>query len=207
MTGEGNSIVRFTDYHKSGGEQSIYNDIKIWEAARATSAATSFFARIKITSGGITREYLDGGLGSNNPVDELWQEAAQVWPSAPLEPQIRCLLSIGTGKPLLESFGESLKAVGRSIIKIATETQRTAIRFHNNHEDLFNQDRAFRFDPPDIVNEVGLEDASKKAIIAARTEHYGNDPETRNRLRRFKQTAGEEQSASTPDHLALLQSA
>lgn len=204
LTDEARTIVRFTDYAKSNGEQSIYDDVRIWEAARATSAATSFFGPVTISSKGVSRKFLDGGLGANNPLDELWLEAREEWGPGPLEPQIRCLLSIGTGKPPLESFGKSLEKVGRSIIAIAVETEKTYQKFHNYHFELFNQNRAFRFNPLDIY-EVGLEDASKKAIIATRTEDYGKDVETRRRLELFRQAIGEEQSASTQDYLELLQ--
>jgi hypothetical protein len=205
MAGAARSIVRFTDYKKAGGEQSIYDDIKIWEAARATSAATSFFAPVEVTSRNITIKYLDGGLGANNPVDELWHEATEEWGPGPLEPQIRCLLSIGTGKPALSAFGSSVREIGKTIIDIATETQKTANNFHRYHKELFKQDRAFRLNPPDIVNEVGLEDSSKKETIATRTEEYGRDPETIRRLDEFKQAAGKEQSASTLLHYAALE--
>lgn len=192
MTEEAKSIVHFTDYAQSGGEHSVYNDIKIWEAARATSAATSFFAPIKIVSGGVPRVFLDGALEANNPVDELWYEAAEEWGPQPLEPQICCLLSIGTGRPRLESFGNSVKEVGKSIIKIATATQSTANNFRKYHTELFNQDRAFRFNPPDI--DVGLEDTSQKGIIATRTEVYCDDPETKTQLQRFTRAVGGKKS-------------
>jgi calcium-independent phospholipase A2-gamma len=205
MTSEARSIVRFTDYEKKfGGDDSMFDDIKIWEAARATSAATSFFDPMTITRKNMKRVFLDGGLGSNNPVDDLWQEAADEWGPNPLEPQIRCLLSIGTGRPRQGVFGRSLKEVGETIIKIATETQVTADRFERGHESLFNENHAFRFNPPDI-DEVGIEDADQKGLIAARTESYGNDADTRRRLTNFKEAAGEEQSASMQDHIVLLQ--
>jgi patatin-like phospholipase/acyl hydrolase len=41
-----------------------FADYKIWEAARATSAAPTYFPRIKLGD----YEYVDGGLGFNNPV-------------------------------------------------------------------------------------------------------------------------------------------
>jgi calcium-independent phospholipase A2-gamma len=204
MTDEARSIVTFTDYKKRfGGDDSIYDDAKIWEVARATSAASSFFDPMPIKRNKMERVFLDGGLGSNNPVDELWQEATDEWGPAPLAPQIRCLLSIGTGKPRLEVFGTSLKAVADTIIKIATETQKTADKFERNQAQLFNEDHAFRFNPPDI--DVGLEDAEQKGRIAARTENYTNEAEFRRRLERFMEAAGEEQSASMQDHLVLLQ--
>ena len=206
MTGEARSIIRFTDYKKSGGEHSVYDDVKIWEAARATSAATSFFDPITITSRNLPRMFSDGSLGSNNPVYELWQEAGEVWqrPGLPLEPQIRCLLSVGTGRPRLEILGRSLKEVGQTIIDIATETQETAQRFQNDREELFTQNRAFRFNPLDI-SEVGLEEAKQKALIAVRTETYVNDPDTKGRINCFKEVVGEEQSASTQATLERMQ--
>lgn len=196
MTGEARAIIRFTDYKGPADRQGVYDDIKIWEAARATSAATSFFAPIKIKSRGLEREFLDGGLGANNPVYELWQEAEIAFGPGPLEPQIQCLLSIGTGKPKLEAFGKSIWAVGREIINIATETQAAANRFESEYEDLFAEDRAFRFNPPDI-NEVGLEDASEKAIIAVRIAEYCNNPENEGHLTRFKNAVSKAQIALT----------
>ena len=41
-----------------------FADYKIWEAARATSAAPTYFPRIKLDE----YEYVDGGVGFNNPV-------------------------------------------------------------------------------------------------------------------------------------------
>jgi hypothetical protein len=62
---------------------------KIWEAARATSAAPTFFLPIKVA--GLT--YGDGGTGWNNPTVEAINEAHQIWPNRP----IGCIVSIGTG--------------------------------------------------------------------------------------------------------------
>lgn len=41
----------------------IYPDMKIWEAARATSAAPAYFERLKYKG----EEFIDGGMGWNNP--------------------------------------------------------------------------------------------------------------------------------------------
>ena len=43
-----------------------YADWAIWEAARATSAAPTFFKALKKGE----KSYVDGGLGYNNPVAE-----------------------------------------------------------------------------------------------------------------------------------------
>jgi hypothetical protein len=69
------------------------------------------------------------------------------------------------------------------------------------HRKLARRDGYFRFNPPDL-NEVGLDEALKKDIIASRTEAYGMDAETVGMMERWKNAAGTEQSAST---LAIVQ--
>jgi patatin-like phospholipase/acyl hydrolase len=49
------------------------NSVKIWEVCRATSAASSFFDPIAV--GRYEEEFVDGGIGANNPVTELWNQA------------------------------------------------------------------------------------------------------------------------------------
>jgi calcium-independent phospholipase A2-gamma len=195
MSAEAVTPVHFTNYHKDG-ESAMYDSVTILEAALATSAATTFFEPKKILSGGIYRTFLDAGLGENNPVNRLWIEAkAQFGPGA-LEPQIRCLVSIGTGKPNLFAFGERLKDVGQSIIDIATQTENTANNFYEAHQELTNRDGYFRFNPPDIT-EIGLDEAGKRGMIEARTEVYVSDPVVRQGMMlRFKQASGDEESAS-----------
>ncbi|PPQ86546.1 hypothetical protein CVT25_007204 [Psilocybe cyanescens] len=67
-----------------------FADYKIWEAARATSAAPTYFPRIQLDD----YEYVDGGVGFNNPVLLLMGEARLHFGFArPFE----CLVTIGTG--------------------------------------------------------------------------------------------------------------
>ena len=65
---------------------------KIWEAARATSAAPTFFKRIEI---GRKQPFIDGGLGRNNPSQVVLDEAKALFGA---RRQIGCLVSIGTGQ-------------------------------------------------------------------------------------------------------------
>src|SRR5947209_2389498 len=70
---------------------------EIWEAARATSAAPTFFKRIAISDGGGAKEeFIDGGLGCNNPVIQVLEEARDVFGN---DRAVGCLVSIGTGHP------------------------------------------------------------------------------------------------------------
>ncbi|CAI4216176.1 unnamed protein product [Parascedosporium putredinis] len=84
--------VVFRSYENSL-EKSEFAGIKLWEAARATSAAPSYFDPLKV--GG--HEFLDGGLQANNPLGWLWNEVLSVFGPAR---STSCFLSIGTGVPL-----------------------------------------------------------------------------------------------------------
>ena len=64
---------------------------KIWEAARATSAAPTFFKRIEI---GRALPFIDGGLGRNNPSRVILDEANALFGAR----HIGCLVSVGTGE-------------------------------------------------------------------------------------------------------------
>lgn len=62
----------FKSYHQFSAVQ--YDDLTIWQAARVTSAAPTFFKRGKIGPPKLQEEFLDGGLGSNNPTKVMMRE-------------------------------------------------------------------------------------------------------------------------------------
>ncbi|KAI0076887.1 FabD/lysophospholipase-like protein [Panus rudis PR-1116 ss-1] len=76
-----------------------FADCKIWEAARATSAAPTYFPQMQIGK----FRFVDGGLGFNNPVAMIYTEARTVfgW-NRPVD----CLLSLGTGVPPKMNLGK-----------------------------------------------------------------------------------------------------
>lgn len=83
----GSSAQLFRSY--AGGTGST-RDCKIWEAARATTAASGFFESITINQ----IPYIDGGMGLNNNPGELsLSEAKEIWPNH----EIGVLVSLGTG--------------------------------------------------------------------------------------------------------------
>ena len=82
----------------------------IWEAARATSAALTYFAPIKIDD----VEYCDGGFDWNNPVELAITEAHELWP----ERQIACPVSIGTGlEGHIQLNAEEQKGLAEKLLK------------------------------------------------------------------------------------------
>ncbi|KAF5688686.1 calcium-independent phospholipase [Fusarium denticulatum] len=77
------------------------NDFKIWEAARATSAAPTFFQPFIHPE--TKRTYVDGALMYNNPVSLAYSEVEKIWPGS-LAPDI--ILSVGTGMVVDSKSGE-----------------------------------------------------------------------------------------------------
>jgi Patatin-like phospholipase len=84
-----------TIFRTYGAEGVSPSKCALWQAARATSAAPSFFKPMFIDTPrpGIT--YVDGGLGYNNPAHVAIDEAQRIWPTS----KYFCIVSIGTGRP------------------------------------------------------------------------------------------------------------
>ncbi|KAH0362899.1 FabD/lysophospholipase-like protein, partial [Aureobasidium melanogenum] len=101
---DGNEAMIFANYNRpqsSGDSQTFVrpenpsNELEVWEAAAATSAAPFYFKPYTHTRTGTS--YIDGGLYHNNPVYVANRERKLIWPAiADKHPDM--LLSIGTGK-------------------------------------------------------------------------------------------------------------
>jgi predicted acylesterase/phospholipase RssA len=144
--------------------------VKIWEACRATSAASSFFDPIAI--GRYQEEFVDGATGANNPVMELWNQAQVMWGPEPLEGRVQCLVSIGTGVPSLKPFQDDVFHIGEALVAIATETEQTAERFRRDKSYLDSAGRYYRFNVVRGLEDIGLEESKKRKEIAAATRRY-----------------------------------
>ncbi|KAF4838828.1 Calcium-independent phospholipase A2-gamma [Colletotrichum tropicale] len=83
------------------------DSVRLWEAARATSAAPSYFK--PITVDGLT--LMDGGLQTNNPLGWAWKEVSMAFG---LGSTVRCFLSIGTGATSAKEF----PTIGFSLLQI-----------------------------------------------------------------------------------------
>lgn len=109
--------------------ENSHQELKTWEAARATSASPRFFKPFFHKPTGYS--FNDGGLKFNNPVVVADQEWKLLWPNlANKHPDI--LLSIGTGydpnpKPEMDKGGRRLRAkrgaleFAKVLLKIATQ--------------------------------------------------------------------------------------
>lgn len=121
ITQETKEIVRLRNYTVPGKP-----DIPatICQAARSTSAATSFFDPVSIGA----RRFADGALGANNPVDEVEGEASDIWcpETGDLKPLVKCFISIGTGNPGKKAMeGNLLKFLSKTLPELTTETEQT----------------------------------------------------------------------------------
>ncbi|KAH6683489.1 acyl transferase/acyl hydrolase/lysophospholipase [Plectosphaerella plurivora] len=150
-----------TDY-----EMPAVPGIKLWEAARATSAAPVYFDPLTVSYlvGQEERKvtFVDGGLQANNPVG--WQVIQRFSPVRPTS----CFLSIGTGRGLgvsLPSFSalQSLSfAGGMTSILTNTESANVLFRVLINMLSPITSDRKYwRFDcgdglPDFFVDEKGV---------------------------------------------------
>jgi hypothetical protein len=152
------------------------NSVRIWEACRATSAASSFFDPIAI--GRYKEEFVDGALGANNPVVELWDQAQLMWGFEQLDGRVKCLVSIGTGVPSLKPFPDDVLHIGETLVAIATETEQTAERFRRDKAYLDSSGRYFRFNVVRGLEDLGLEESTKAKDIAAATRRYVAAQET-----------------------------
>lgn len=147
----------------------------ICEAARATSAAPSFFPAIRV--GPLQRIFIDAGLGYNNPARVLLDEAERIWGSQ-LDPQNLTIISIGTGHPLNSPlkppgllpifFGrydviKTLKAIYTECETTAESAKRDCIRAGYTY---------LRFNVRDGLETIGLQEWNKQDEILASTDNY-----------------------------------
>ena len=79
----------FNNYEENDNNGKIA-DVEIWKAARATSAAPTYFDKIKIGD----FEFMDGGFGTNNPSMVAWSECKEIFREKDV-----LFVSIGLGHP------------------------------------------------------------------------------------------------------------
>ncbi|ORY02205.1 hypothetical protein BCR34DRAFT_493307 [Clohesyomyces aquaticus] len=177
---ETSETVCLTSYRTPRGNSDLLNSVTIWEACRATSAATTFFDPIAV--GRFGEEFVDGATGANNPVREVWDQAQLVWGPEPLEGKVKCLVSIGTGLPSLKPFKDDVFNIGETLVAIATETEATAERFRREKALLDSTGRYYRFNVVRGLEDIGLEEAKKVKEMAAATRRYISSQEVHKQM-------------------------
>ena len=127
----------------------------VWQAARATTAASTIFKPISIDLGhGIKTDFIDAGLHSNNPMGSLLEEARECYGDSR---KVRCILSIGTGHPGVIGMSEkgiyAAELIG-ALKKLATDS----IQEHNRWATRFadRDNLYFRFNLDHGAENVSL---------------------------------------------------
>ena len=170
---ESSHVTRLRDYDLPGKPKGNLG-ITIVDAALATSAASIFFDRVQIGD----RFFRDGATGSNNPIDDVWIEAENLWNSdddAVINDMLGCLLSVGTGNPGMRPLQEkSWKFLSETLVQIATDTEQKAEKFEHVHRNLLkiSDRRYYRFNVEQGLQDVGLEEYKLKGQIETATEEY-----------------------------------
>ncbi|KAF4769088.1 hypothetical protein HAV15_008647 [Penicillium sp. str.  len=175
----------FRTYDKS----TALNGFTIWEAARATSAATTFFKPIKIGRDQI--EYVDAGFGHNNPCDKLIAEAKEVFPGRS-DMQI---LSIGTGLGNVVGMKSNFISIIGAMKKMATSSNMAAARL----EDRYGKNgQYFRFNVEHGLEDVTLSDWKKASTIYANTNNYLSQQSRE--IERFAKMFGAREERNEPNY-------
>jgi len=154
---------------------------KIWEAARATSAAPTFFKRIEI---GNKQPFIDGGLGCNNPSRVVLAEAEAFFGAR----QIGCLVSIGTGKAEIINIkkpGFFQQILPIDVIKALKGISTNCEVIHEEMLCLFarSPNTYFRLNVEQGMQGIELSEWEKMANVEAHTTTYLNRKEVNEKLK------------------------
>ncbi|KJA21133.1 hypothetical protein HYPSUDRAFT_68085 [Hypholoma sublateritium FD-334 SS-4] len=157
-----------------------HSGCKIWEAARATSAAPTFFKRIEI---GRSQPFVDGGLGCNNPSQMVLKEAYSLFGSR----QIGCLLSIGTGQATVIAIrkpGLFQQIVPTDVVNALNSIATDCETIHEVMLDHFANlpNIYFRFNVEHGMQEIRLSDWEELGTVEAHTSQYLKKKEIANKL-------------------------
>jgi len=154
-------------------ENRSYN-CPIWQAARATSAAPTFFKRICIGEKGSEEEFIDGGLGCNNPVKQVLEEAEAAFGS---NQYVACIISIGSGQPGvigLKSPDAFQKALPLDLIpvlrRIATDCESAAEDIEKRFRNIPSV--YFRFNVEQGMQGVTLAEGDRLGEVTQHTMQY-----------------------------------
>ncbi|GAP91468.1 putative acyl transferase acyl hydrolase lysophospholipase [Rosellinia necatrix] len=152
----------FTTYGTSTG----YRNCTIWQVARATSAATTFFKSIKVGRDNV--EFIDAGFGHNNPCEVLIEEAQRQFPAR----HYWQALSIGTGLGSVVTIKDSRWAILEALKKMASSSTMVATRLNNKYR---GSDQYYRFNVERGLDDIKLSDWDKASRISAHTDNYLTD--------------------------------
>ncbi|KAG9245803.1 acyl transferase/acyl hydrolase/lysophospholipase [Calycina marina] len=173
-----------------------FHTMKLWQACRATSAATTFFDPVDVNGS----RYSDGALIYNNPVQLVHNEAGEMFPGEPT-----LIISLGTGIAAYKEFSPNVLNIGVQLAEIATQTDRDADAFfRQDGGKMHHLQRYFRFDIPGI-GDISLDEADQLDMIKHASEKYMEIGETTVKMGMCSQqlSSGEPTLPEVPDESEL----
>ncbi|KAJ9157872.1 Patatin-like protein 2 [Pleurostoma richardsiae] len=168
---------RLRSYELGGDDDDHWDrNCRIWEAARATSAAPTYFKPMVITGAdGEAETFIDAAMGCNNPSAWLLEEAGAVFDRTR---QLGCVVSLGTGTRSagLQRAPSALRSVswGLKLIKLMKDIVVDCEKQHAEMETRFKgfPDTYFRFNVPNGAAKVGLAEYKKIPELKEMTGAY-----------------------------------
>ncbi|KAJ5592025.1 Acyl transferase/acyl hydrolase/lysophospholipase [Penicillium hispanicum] len=154
----------------------------ICEAALATSAATRYFDPVYLGD----RQFVDGAFGANNPVEEVEEEACDIWcpSSRNLQELVKCLVSIGTGHAGKQAVDDNIfKFLSKTLVRMATKPAGVERRFMARWRRECEQKRCFRFNVEEGLQEVKMTEYQKQSLIQNATQDYLHHPTQKTHVR------------------------
>jgi hypothetical protein len=174
-------------YRVKGEPDNLTLPWTVWEAARATSAASTFFKPLTRGTGPRLAKWYDAGLGYNNPGYVVRDEAARIWGrfgKMDWQKEICLFLSLGTGVPrILRMERDGLVAqVSAKFQKptqlvdvmkgIVTSTEKVAANLSHEFSSRDGTQSYFRFNVEQGLSAVELFEYEKEEQIRVDTNSY-----------------------------------
>lgn len=162
----------------------------IWEAARATSAAPTFFEPLILPSDN-NSQWVDGGLIVNNPAEQILQEVKKLWgePEQRFDlKRIGLFLSIGTGVAedislqggFLNDISTRMRLPSTLLKAIVTRTfdcEGVNQKMYSHFGELPRTEKRYHRFSTEGIRDIVFYDYKKMPTIKERTLNYLNGGE------------------------------
>ncbi|GKU06823.1 unnamed protein product [Fusarium langsethiae] len=118
--------------------------------------------------------FADGAFGANNPVEQVEDEATEIWCSETgnIKPLVKCFISIGTGNMGTYDINDRVDKFVATLAKMSTDAERVAEAFMSRWRQHYDQGRYFRFNVENGLKSVGMKEYRKKGEIQGATYRY-----------------------------------
>lgn len=193
MSADNVGQCRYFHSYKARAHRS-YN-CTIVEAALATCAFPGILGPIYIGEPGGEEKFVDAGLGCNNPVRNVLQEATQE-----LKGDIVCLISVGSGKEPVIAHTPTEKGFKNSA-EVNALLSRIASDCEAGHEEMLNQfphgDIYFRFNVERGLEYTMEEEWLHKGTVHTHTSAYLSKGDVNHSLNKAIESLLKERSEET----------